>query len=182
MPATHGHGSQPGEGIQPTLVVLPPAVLPGRPDPDWPDRSWFAAALREQGARVLVIPDAPPPEPGLNLPTATAHWVAHNAVAITLAQPAQPLILIVRGSAGALLPALGFAQRASRRRVGGYVIIDGPLPRPRAAADWPDAPVTFVSTSLASVEIRRSEHEARLRGWLVLPGADPVHATLRARH
>ncbi|MGB3014048.1 MAG: hypothetical protein WBB41_05490, partial [Candidatus Nanopelagicales bacterium] len=57
----------------------------------------------------------------------------------------------------------GFAQRASRRRVVGYVLVDGELPKP-GVQDWPDAPVTYLGTN--------ESHLAELRGWDLLPGDD----------
>jgi hypothetical protein len=66
-----------------------------------------------------------------------------------------------------MLPALGFAQRASRRRVAGYVLVDADLPRP-GVQDWPDAPVTYVGGPGAE--------QARLRGWDVESGGDVARA------
>lgn len=79
-------------------------------------------------------------------------------------------MLVVYGGAGRMLAAIGFSQRASRRRVLGYVFVDAELPK-AGVADWPDAPVTYIGAREAVV--------AGLRGWDVLPG-DDVAAELRS--
>ena len=45
-------------------------------------------------------------------------------------------MLVAFGAAGQLLAALGFSQKASRRPVASYVVVDGSIPKP-GAADWP---------------------------------------------
>lgn len=99
-------------------------------------------------------------------------WVARTALAITQACQAQvafpPLLLVFCGSSARYAPHLGFAQRAARRAVRGYVLIDPELPRPGAVSDWPDAPVIVV----LSAQDGPREHDAHLRGWEVLVG-DP---------
>ncbi len=95
--------------------------------------------------------------------TALAHAVAHASIELTRVGPVQPLVLVARGSSAAWLPALGFAQRASRRSVSGYVCIDSLAPR-SGTHDWPDAPVTLVCSGddPGLVDLR---DQARLRGW-----------------
>ncbi|MGH8868869.1 MAG: hypothetical protein ACRDYU_12835 [Actinomycetes bacterium] len=57
-------------------------------------------------------------------------YVMEAALAVHAADPAQPLVLVGHSGAGPLLPQLGFAQRAARRAVGGYVFCDAGIPRP----------------------------------------------------
>lgn len=104
---------------------------------------------------------------------AMASWVADQAVAITAAHTEGPLLVVCSGAANRGVPALGFSQRAARRPVVAYVLLDGPLPDPsRAGTDWPDAPVVYVSSSPESDEAIRA---AQLRGWRTL-SADPISA------
>ncbi len=157
-----------------TVVLLPPAELPDHPDDTWPRRLELAAQLMAYGVPVLVLPMTDS-EPGLDLRTATAHWIAHNAIAMTDAQPEKPLLLVASGSAGTLLPALGFSQKASRRPVAGYVVVDGVLPK-AGAADWPDAPVTYIATTGIADDSDAASivRQAQLRGWSVATDADPA--------
>jgi len=151
-------------------VVLCPAL-----DPDTDDgaRRELAAALAGWGIPV-VVPHRQPRE-GAELADERllmAAWVADQAVAITGAQVEGPLIIVSMGSANRVVPALGFAQRASRRSIVGYVLIEGPLPDPsRAGRDWPDAPVLYVSRWGSDDSTRA----ARLRGWSTLQ-EDPISA------
>lgn len=128
-------------------------------------RRELAAELLAYGVSVFVVPDAAEPEELLDQRTATAHWVAHNAVTLTAAQPEKPVLLVAQGAAGAMMPAVGFSQKASRRPVSGYVVVDGALPKP-GAADWPDAPVTYVQTT-SDGATKDAAHQAELRGWTV---------------
>ena len=73
---------------------------------------------------------------------------------------AAPFVVIAVGDACAGMPAFAVSQRASRRQIAAYVFIEPVLP-PAGAGDWPDAPVTVV-TSDESIA-----HSARLRGWTV---------------
>lgn len=120
------------------------------------------------GLNVYIVPEAPPADPDLDLKTATAHWIAHNAMTLTAAQPERPVLLVANGPAGSLLRALGFSQKASRRPVSGYIVVDGDLPK-AGSADWPDAPVTYVVTDEGrkSSTIEDNAHQAALRGWTV---------------
>ena len=163
-----------------TVVLLPRADLPDDAsgaesgDPTI-ERREIAADLLAHGIKVYVVPDAPESE-GDDLRHATAHWVAHNAMTLTAAQPEKPIMLVAFGAAGQLLAALGFSQKASRRPVASYVVVDGSIPKP-GAADWPDAPVTHIATE-HSID-GKSARQAELRGWTVENATD-VAATLRA--
>lgn len=94
-------------------------------------------------------------------------WVARTAIALTAAVQQSlltpPLLLVFAGEHARQAPHLGFAQRAARRSVHGYVLIDPELPAPGSVSDWPDAPVTVV-LSEPDADIER---DARLRGWEV---------------
>jgi hypothetical protein len=113
----------------------------------------------------IVLPDLP----------ADLHddWVPRTAVALTTAlrehdgeHPA-PLVLVCTGPFAAFTPHLGFAQRAARRSVAGYVLINPVLPAPGAVSDWPDAPVHVVITPDAPATVLDVERAAHLRGWTV---------------
>ena len=150
-----------------TVVLLPSVDLPERRRDVWTTRRELAAELMAYGVGVLVIPDVPETDPS-DVRMATAHWVAHSAMTLTAAQPQRPVLLVASGAAGSLLPALGFSQKASRRPVAGYVVIDGDLPK-AGAADWPDAPVTYIAASAADQNLRTAE----LRGWTVETNPEP---------
>ncbi len=151
-------------------VVLCPAL-----DPDTDDgaRRELAAALAGWGIPVVV--PRRQPRHGAELADERllmAAWVADQAVAITEAQVEGPLIVVSTGTANRAVPALGFAQRASRRSVVGYVLLEGPLPDPsRAGQDWPDAPVLYVCSTGPDASTRAAE----LRGWTTLQ-EDPISA------
>lgn len=122
----------------------------------------------------VFLPTDPPPlaaDPGER--ERNVHWVAHVSVEITRHKPRSPLLLVARGAATSRLCALGFAQKASRHPVSGYVIIDGPLPETRQA-DWPDAPVDIVLTPEADDTARQAARVAELRGWTCHFDADPA--------
>lgn len=105
-----------------------------------------------------------------------AAWVADQAVSITEARVDGPLIIVSSGPANCAVPALAFSQRASRRTIVAYVLMDGPLPEPSlTGADWPDAPVFYVAGAASPTESTRT---AKLRGWTTLSG-DPI-ATVTA--
>jgi alpha/beta hydrolase family protein len=57
-------------------------------------------------------------------------YVARAALEIMAYGPAQPLVLVAHSGAGPLSPAVGGAQRAAHRRIGGYVFCDAGLPAP----------------------------------------------------
>lgn len=73
------------------------------------------------------------------------------------AQPAPPLVVVAYGSSCAALPAVAFAQRSARRRVGAYVVVEPHAPP--GSDTWPDAPVLAVTTD------EHTAHLCRLRGW-----------------
>jgi hypothetical protein len=150
-------------------VVLCPALDPGAPDGR---RRELAGVLAGWGIPV-VIPHLQPPEgaEASDERLGLAAWVADQAIAITAAHVEGPLILVSSGDANRAVPALGFSQRASRRSVVAYVLVDGPLPDPsRAGRDWPDAPVVHVSSPEAD---GTPAEAARLRGWSTIEG-DPI--------
>ncbi len=152
-------------------VVLCPALDPGAPDGS---RRELAGVLAGWGVHVVI----PHRQPRADLEEADerlgmAAWVGDQAIAITGAQVEGPLILVSRAAANRAVPALGYSQKASRRNVVAYILIDGPLPdASRAGADWPDAPVIHVTSPGADAEPGRA---ARLRGWSTVEG-DPIVA------
>lgn len=148
------------EGV--TIVVCPAA--PGESHPF--DFTRLESALLDsasaQGPGVLVIP-AVDYEVEDDARTKRAHWVAAVAVAMSSGATASPIALVLIGTAGSLAPAVGFSQRAARRLVIGYILIDADLPRIDGAHDdWPDAPVVYVHSSQADP---LNVNQARLRGW-----------------
>ena len=150
-------------------VVLCPALDPGEPDGR---RRELAGLLAGWGIPV-VVPHRQPQDgaEAADERLGIASWVADQAVAITSAQVEGPLILVSSGAANRALPALGYSQRASRRSVVAYVLIDGPLPDPsRSGADWPDAPVVLVTSPEGDDATAAA---AALRGWSTVSG-DPI--------
>ena len=158
-----------------SVVLCAPA--PGGSAAAWLDEA--EAALVLEG--VQVVRPAVPPDDGDDEPARarTAHWVAHTALGVGISGVPAPVMLVACGGASALLPALGFAQRAARRPVGRYLMVGGPAPGPAGGQDWPDAPVTYVLAPDASDEEREAATTARLRGWDVVTG-DPLAAVLAA--
>ena len=124
-----------------------------------PGSAYAVAAIRVLDLSELAVP--------------SEQWTARVALDINAAQPEPPLLLVFSGDACLQAPSLGFAQRSARRAVGGYVLVDPLLPRPGAAPDWPDAPVTVIVTAEADDETRSQALGARLRGWDVIDG-DPL--------
>ena len=115
-----------------------------------------------------------------------AQWTARVSLEIAEAHGQgavePPLLLVLSGGAAVHAPHLGFAQRSARRAVGGYVLVDPALPRPGAASDWPDAPVTVIITPQADDDIRSAALGARLRGWEVREGdADQIVSEIATR-
>jgi hypothetical protein len=127
----------------------------------------LAGRLGEYGLNVLV-PQAPD--------AAGMRYVAGISLAISAADPSPPLLLVARGAAGPLLPAVALAQRAAHRAVGGYLFLDAGLPSqgPRndhdhqqaapLPVDWPDAPCGYLHLS---AEHDQDARVAALRGWPV---------------
>ena len=160
---------QAGRVTTATIVLCPP--LPGEPAPY--ESADVADALLDHprigGVRALS-PYVPEGLSGDDARTLRAHWVAHLAIALSTDSVAAPVLLVLSGSAGAVAPALGFSQKAARRAVSGYVVIDAATPSlDGAGVDWPDAPVTYVASPAADpLEV----NQARLRGWTILEVAD----------
>jgi len=143
------------------------ALLPPLPGERW---SWreVAAELAAYNYPVRIVAHLPQAAPSGELDLA-GEWVAHCALELATQVGRPPVLLVAHGGAGRMLTALGFAQKASRRRVVGYVLVDAELPK-AGVADWPDAPVTYIGT--------REAHAAELRGWDVVTDGD-LAATLR---
>jgi hypothetical protein len=158
-----------------TVVLCPPlpSALPAYDVPDTVDALLDDARLA--GVRVLA-PEVPAGEPADDQRTLHAHWVAHLAIALAASAASAPLLLVLDGSAGALAPALGFAQKAARRAVAAYVLVDAATPPAESrGGDWPDAPVWFVASPAADpLEV----NQARLRGWTVVEVADTTAPTV----
>ena len=158
-----------------TVVLCPP--LPGVPAPY--DAADAADALLDHGAlagRHVLSPAVPDSEPGDDARTARAHWIAHLAVALSTSGAHAPVMLVMAGSSGAVAAALGFSQRASRRAVSRYVLVDAAVPpADDRSGDWPDAPVHYVASPDADpLEV----NQARLRGWDVVEVDDLAPTTL----
>lgn len=102
-------------------------------------------------------------------------WVARTSLDIApalAASPAPGMVLVFAGATARHAPFIGFAQRAARRTVTGYVLVDPELPRPGVVGDWPDAPVIVV-VSEDGADRAQHERDARLRDWEVIVG-DPA--------
>ncbi|WP_030170707.1 hypothetical protein [Spirillospora albida] len=148
--------------------------------------------LRAAGLTVIV-PDAEGSGP---------RYVARASLLIAAAAPPQPLVLVARGAAGPLVPAVALAQRAAHRAVGAYVFVDADLPRPRRAhdhdhaeehseaptgahagtqtpipPDWPEAPCVYLRTAQDHMT-EAALREARLRGWTTAEAAPASGAPL----
>ncbi len=110
---------------------------------------------------VMVLGDAPD-FGGLKVtqvtaPAGEAPLAARVCAEITRLAPTPPLIVIAVGDQAVLLPAVALAQRAARRQVLAYVLIDPEYPA--VSEGWPDARVHVLGSS--GVELRTAE----LRGW-----------------
>jgi hypothetical protein len=160
-----------------TIVVCPP--LPGSPA-SYDPADLVDALLddpRSAGLRTMSL-DVPDPESDDDPRTVRAHWVAHLAIGLATSGAKAPVLLVLGGASGALAAAVGFSQKASRRAVSGYVLVDAVVPAADARIDdWPDAPVHFVA-SPASDPLEANQ--ARLRGWSVHEVADADPATVGA--
>lgn len=156
-----------------TIAVCPP--LPGSVPP-YDAADVVDAVLDDPGAagiRAMSF-DVPDPEPGDDARTARAHWVAHLAIGLATRSARPPILLVLGGESGALAAAVGFSQKAARRAVSGYVLVDAVVPSAESrGGDWPDAPVHYVASSAADpLEV----NQARLRGWSVhrVPDLSPA--------
>jgi hypothetical protein len=158
-----------------TVVLCPP--LPGAAAAyDAADTADSLLDLPEsRGVRVLSpYVDEPPAEDDAR--TRRAHWVAHLSIALATSGAVAPLLLVVDGTAGELAPALGFSQKAARRAVSGYVLIDALVPpMDDRTQDWPDAPVVYVASPAAD---EAQTTLARLRGWDVVEVVDAAPGTI----
>ena len=123
-----------------------------------------------------MSPSLPEPEAGDDARTARAHWVAHLSIALATSGAVAPLLLVLGGDSGGMAAALGFSQRAARRRVSGYVLVDAVVPpADDRTEDWPDAPVHYLASPAATpLEV----NQARLRGWNVVDVTDLAPTTL----
>lgn len=74
----------------------------------------------------------------------------------------EPITLVGIGRFGPLLPRLGFARRAARRTIDGYLLVDCDLPV--VSGDWPDAPVRYLARS---EQFATHAKVASERGWRV---------------
>ncbi len=113
--------------MTPSTLVLLHSPLTGAAA--WGD---LPARLDASGQPVLVVEVTTDTSP----PYAT-RYVAAGAQqvneALTISGPG-PVVLVAHSGAGPLLPQIGFALRAARRQVVGYVFCDAGLPRPGGAA------------------------------------------------
>ncbi|MFC3998082.1 hypothetical protein ACFOVU_19285 [Nocardiopsis sediminis] len=81
--------------------------------------------LRALGAHVTV-----PEITDDDRPPYAARYIARASLEIAANAPGGPLLLAAAGAAGPLLPGIGAAQRAARRPIAGYLLIDALLPQP----------------------------------------------------
>jgi hypothetical protein len=158
----------------PSVVLCPPLPQTTAPLDEHAVADALLGHPRRRGA--VISPQVPRADPDDDERTRRAHWVAHLAVALATAAVEPPLLLVLAGDSGALAPALGFSQRAARRDVVGYVLVDAALPSLETpGVDWPDAPVTYVASPHAP---EGGAAQARLRGWDVVTVDDLAPATL----
>ena len=160
-----------------TIVVCPP--LPGS-SASYDPADVVDALLddpRTSGLRTLSL-EVPEPDAGDDARTVRAHWVAHLAIGLATSGAKAPVLLVLGGASGAMAAAVGFSQKAARRGVSGYVLVDAVVPAADARVDdWPDAPVHYVA-SPASDPLEANQ--ARLRGWSVHEVTDADPATVGA--
>ncbi len=160
-----------------TVVLCPP--LPGATlgyDP-----ADLADAMLDDGrARALRVlsPYVPDAEADDDARTARAHWVAHLAIGLASSGAVAPVLLVLGGTSGEMSAALGFSQKAARRAVGGYVLVDADVPPAETrGGDWPDAPVHYLASPGADP---LNVNQARLRGWDVHAVEDLAPASIVA--
>ncbi len=158
-----------------TIVVCPP--LPGSPA-SYDPADVVDALLddpRTAGLRTLSL-DVPDPDSADDARTVRAHWVAHLAIGLVTSGAKAPVLLVLGGASGAMAAAVGFSQKAARRAVSGYVLVDAVVPAADARIDdWPDAPVHYLASPAADP---LEANQARLRGWSVHEVDDAGPATL----
>jgi hypothetical protein len=110
---------------------------------------------------VLVLGDAPELD-GLGARAVVpaigdAPLAARVCAEITRLAPSSPLLIVAVGAMAALLPSVALAQRAARRQVLGYVLVDPEYPA--VSEGWPDARVHVLGSP--EFELRTAD----LRGW-----------------
>lgn len=86
-----------------------------------------------------------------------APLAARVCAEITRLAPTPPLVIVAVGHLASLLPAVALAQRAARRQVLAYVLLDPVYPA--VSEGWPDARVHVLGSP--GVDLRTAE----LRGW-----------------
>ena len=149
------------------LLCLP---LPG--DPPICEPAEMAATLSLVGVAATIPRPRDDTRSGDSLAdTAVRQWLADAAMALRLANPPAPTLVVLQGAACQRAPDLAVALRGARRTCSGYVLIGGSEPQ---GPGWPDAPVMAVNPLDAA--------GSRRRGWEVLDGHPPaVVAELAAR-
>lgn len=80
---------------------------------------------------------------------------------ITRLAPTPPLVIVAAGPLASLVPSIALAQRAARRQVLAYVLIDPEYPA--VSEGWPDARVHVLGSPEFDL------HIAELRGWETCP-------------
>jgi hypothetical protein len=158
-----------------TVVLCPP--LPGAaPAYDAADTADVLLELPSLDGLRVLSPYVDEPGADDDARTKRAHWVAHLSIALASGKAVAPVLLVVDGTAGGMAPALGFSQKAARRAVAGYVLVDADVPAADdRGVDWPDAPVVYVASPAAS---ESDTTQARLRGWDVITVADTSPASV----
>jgi hypothetical protein len=90
-------------------------------------------------------------------PPGEAPLAARVCAEITRLAPEPPLVIVAAGDQAALLPSVALAQRAARRRVAAYVLVDPQYPE--VCEGWPDARVHVLGSPEFALRT------AELRGW-----------------
>jgi len=118
------------------------------PDPSWRDRSTVIDAICSVGLRVLDVDAA----------------MESKVICAGLmgAQLAPPVVVVARGAACLMLPAVALSLRTQHKDTGGYVLVDPDAPP--ATDIWPESPVLVVSSTEAT--------GTSLRGWSVVRSED----------
>ena len=114
------------------------------PDPSWRDRSIAIDAISAAGLCVL------------NVDTAMESKVI--CAGLMGVQLAPPVVVVARGEACLMLPAVALSLRTQHKDTSGYVLIDPDAPP--ASDTWPESPVLVLSSTVAT--------GTSLRGWPVL--------------
>jgi len=114
------------------------------PDPSWRDRATAIDAICSVGLRVLDVD--------------TAMESKVICAGLMGAQLAPPVVVVARGEACLMLPAVALSLRTQHKDTSGYVLIDPDAPP--ASDTWPESPVLVLSSTEAT--------GTSLRGWPVL--------------